>query len=560
MKKNNFKFIYNSITFKIVIIIIIILTPLISLLIYNNYQSRISLLKQVEDTNRNMLESYLLQIDSQLKNCMSYSLDMAVFQNDPYMLTTENDESDVAVTQYQIYNNFTNKLLANNLIDAFFLYIKNKNYFIIASRDGVSSVELNGIKNYVLLNFKSLNSENSLPKSNWNFCNIANTKGLINLSYQNTNIICGAYSNTDKILNEYIKNDLTSSKFSFLPSNVLSIEKSKLSPETILISCKSLVSDVYLVEYIPKKDILYTLPFIQRYILLISVVFIFMMPLLILLMKYTVVDPLQKLTKAMSRIRQGDLTHRIEFKGASNEFEFVNTTFNEMMDTVQNLKINVYEEQIKVQKAQLRNLQLQIKPHFLINSLNMVNNLIYTENITVAKKLILYTIDYFRYMIKVDIDFVPLSEEIKHVTNYLQIQKIRYTDKFTYTININQLIEDILIPPMLIQNFVENSIKYAIEMSSKINISINIEYLEIDYYPYAKIIISDTGIGYPTTVLRRLNSGKKPLNSLGNNVGIYNSIQRLKILFNGKASWKFFNDNGAVSELILPAIFDNSNE
>jgi two-component system, sensor histidine kinase YesM len=228
-----------------------------------------------------------------------------------------------------------------------------------------------------------------------------------------------------------------------------------------------------------------------------------------------------------------------------------------MMDTVQNLKINVYEEQIKVQKSQLRNLQLQINPHFLINSLNMVNNLLQNEDSATAKKLILHSVDYFRYMTKADNDFVPLYEEINHIKDYLDIQKIRYKDKFTYSINVNKLIEDMLIPPMLIQNFVENSIKYAIDMNKVIHLSVKVEYFEVDYYPYAKIVISDSGIGYPPDRLERLNSGKKPQHSLGGQIGIFNSIQRIKFLYQGKGNWKFYNDGGAVSEIILPALFED---
>jgi two-component system sensor histidine kinase YesM len=231
-----------------------------------------------------------------------------------------------------------------------------------------------------------------------------------------------------------------------------------------------------------------------------------------------------------------------------------------MMDTVQNLKINVYEEQIKVQKSQLRNLQLQINPHFLINSLNMVNNLIQNEDKSTAKQLILYSVDYFRFMAKADNDFVPLYEEINHIKDYLEIQMIRYKDKFTYSIHVNQLIEDMLIPPMLIQNFVENSIKYAIDMNKVIHLSVKVDYFEVDYYPYAKIVISDSGIGYPTDSLERINSGKKLKDSLGDHIGIFNSVQRIKILYHGKGNWKFYNDGGAVSEITLPALFENINE
>jgi two-component system, sensor histidine kinase YesM len=560
MKIKNFKFIYNSISFKIVFYIIIILTPLISLLIYNINQTHESLLKQVEGTHKNMLQSYVTQIDTQLKNSMNFTLDMALFQSDPKILVSERNDTDVVFAKYRIFTSLSNRLLSTNQIDAFFIYVRNGDYFISATQHGVSSSELNELKRYVLANSEMIRSSNNFPKSTWTLTTIEKHNSLINLSYGNGDIITGAYTSTDRIKNEFSRKNFITAKLLFLPSDSLNEVIDKQPKDHVVITSKSSVADILLIEVLSKSVILQSLPFIQKYILLVSILLALMLPLLILLMNVTIVKPLRKLTKSMSRVRVGDLKYRIDLHRSSNEFEIVNSTFNEMMDTVQNLKINVYEEQIKVQKSQLRNLQLQINPHFLINSLNMVNNLIQNEDKSTAKQLILYSVDYFRFMAKADNDFVPLYEEINHIKDYLEIQMIRYKDKFTYSINVNQLIEDMLIPPMLIQNFVENSIKYAIDMNKVIHLSVKVDYFEVDYYPYAKIVISDSGSGYPTDSLERINSGKKLKDSLGDHIGIFNSVQRIKILYHGKGNWKFYNDGGAVSEITLPALFENINE
>ncbi|MEW9052885.1 MAG: histidine kinase [Neobacillus sp.] len=555
MKSRSFKYIYNSILFKIVIYIIIILTPLISLLIYKNYQTHDSLLKEVESTHKNMLESYIAQIDPQLKNSMAYTLDMANFQYDPKILLTENDDSNIAFTKYRIFTSFSNRLLSNNYIDAFFLYIKSRDYFITATQNNVSSSEIIALKNYVISQTGIIESSNSSLKSSWTFSKIENYNCLINISYSNKDIVTGAYINTDRLLDKFSTKNLSTSTLSFITTDSLNDVVSNKAKDHILVTSQSSIVRVNLMAVLSKQEILKTLPFLYKYILIISILLALQMPLLMLLMKFTVVNPLHKLTKSMAKVRIGDLNHRIEANRSSNEFEIVNTTFNEMMDTVQNLKIHVYEEQIKVQKSQLRTLQLQVNPHFLINSLNMVNNLIQNEDLPTARKLILQSVDYFRYMAKVENDFVPLTEELKHISDYLEIQKIRYKDKFTYSINVNQMIDDMLIPPMLIQNFVENSIKYAIDMSKVIHISISVDYFEVDYYPYAKIMITDTGVGYPISILEKINSGMKLTDSLGEHIGIYNSVQRMTILYNGKATWKFYNNGGAVVELTLPALF-----
>ncbi|MFS0778451.1 histidine kinase [Neobacillus sp. 3P2-tot-E-2] len=557
MENKKYRQLYNSISFKIVFYIIIVLTPLISVLIYYNYQTHESLLKQVEDTHRNMLDSYMLQLDSQLKNSMTYSLDMALFHVDPKILVANSDETDIAFAKHRIFMNQTNRLLSNNLIDAFFLYVKGGDYYIIASQNSVSESELSALKGYVITRSKLGSSTASSPKSNWITTRIDKNNGLINMSYGNGDIIAGSYTNTDKLISKYNRKNLTKTKLIFISSDSFNNVIANQQKDHVLITSQSSVANVLLGETLSKAEIEKTLPIVQRYILLVSIIFALMLPVLILLMNMTVVNPLRKLTRSMARVRKGDLTHRMKLQKSSNELEMVNATFNEMMDTVQNLKISIYEEQIKVQKSQLRNLQSQLNPHFLINSLNMVNNLIQTGDLNTAKKLILNSVDFFRFRTKIDNDFVPLIEEINHISDYLEIQKVRYKNKFTYTLEVNRLIEDMLIPPMLIQNFVENSIKYAIEMTRVIHISIRVEYFEVEYYPFAKITITDNGIGYPAKLLEQLNSGMKITDSLGDHIGISNCVQRIKILYDGKGSWKFYNDGGAISELTLPALFDS---
>lgn len=560
MKYKNIRSAYNTLSFKIVTVVILVLAPIISLLIYYNYQSRATLMEQVKITHKNMIQTYMNQVDLQLRNSMGITLDMSLFQSDPLIVASGNTESSAAFAKYRIYTNLQNSLLTNSLIDVFFLYVPLSNTYILAKQNNVSNDELDELKSFVAKNYKKEITSNAYPKSQWLRTRFGKENGLVNISYGNRGIAAGAYTSTDRVMNNTIKKEFKNVQLFFSSAEKLDPTLTKLSHDTYVVSSKSSVADIMLSEILPKFTIFAALPFMQKYYVWISIFFALLVPILFVLLQIIVVNPLRKLTKTMLKIQNGDLSYRVRWRHASNEFEIVHSTFNNMMDEVQNLKINVYEEQIKVQKSQLRNLQLQIKPHFLINSLNMVNNLIDNEDLSSAKRLILNSVEYFRYMVKVDDDFVALNEEIKHVSTYLEIQQIRYNDKFTYSTQINQLIEDMLIPPMLIQNFVENSIKYAITMNKSLNISINIEYFEIDYYPYARITISDTGIGYSPDVLEQINSGKRYKDSLGEHLGISNSVQRLKILYNGKATWNFFNNNGATSEITMPALFDTETE
>ena len=71
------------------------------------------------------------------------------------------------------------------------------------------------------------------------------------------------------------------------------------------------------------------------------------------------------------------------------------------------------------------------------------------------------TSNYFRYIFQNTQDLVPVKNELEHIKNYMEIQKMRYGDTFSYEIHAEEGTENIRIPPILIQTFIENAIKHS---------------------------------------------------------------------------------------------------
>lgn len=548
------KILLNSIALKLLILILVTTIPLVSLLIFINMQSRNTLLNQVNDTHTNMLESYVSQIENQLSSAYSYTIRLSTYENNTQIIALSQDEAFVQYAKIWVSKDLSEKLVTYNFINGFFVTVQEQSgydNFISTTGGSVSSLSSAALRSFVSDYIASGSEE-----GHWQLCNIGDSPYLFQIISNPDGIRAGAYISLEQLLAKFSPGNIPESQLLFLPNEEIALYEQSLSQDTQLVSYPLASAPISLIETFPNTAIMDTLPFMQKYTKMVSVALVALVATFICFVYKIVTIPLWKLTKSMQEIQNGNLDYRIPASPASSEIQMVNHTFNQMIDEVQNLKINIYEEQLNTQKSQLRILQMQVKPHFLINALNMVYNLVETERLPLAKKLIKNSVNYFRYMMKIDEDLVPLMEELGHVKSYLEIQSLRYQNNFTYSITIDPKIEDMLIPPIMIQNFVENSMKYALSLTEIIEINIQITSFEKDYFPYAKIVVSDSGDGYPEEQLELLNAGQKIVKEDGECVGVRNTVHRLKILFGGKAQWRFYNSKGAVSEIIIPATFD----
>nr|WP_286207928.1 histidine kinase [Clostridium caldaquaticum] len=324
----------------------------------------------------------------------------------------------------------------------------------------------------------------------------------------------------------------------------------------MVIGEKSSKGDFSLVAVVPNEKILEKLPLLQKIVTYIAITSVLLVPLCLLFVRKNVLIPLNKLLKAMKRIKNGDIDTRINPEKTSVEFLTVNETFNKMMDEIKHLRISVYEERINKQKIELEQLKLQINPHFFMNSLNIIYNLAKMKDFKLIQEMTVCLVNYFRYIFNTNSMLVPIKDELEHIRNYLRIQEMRFPNQFTYKINVPYNLLYIFIPQLMIQTFVENTIKYAFSMESAIELLINIDLIEKESDKYIKIIVKDTGKGFSQEILKVLNSGNMVIDDNGKHIGIWNIKRRLELLYSGGAKIKFYNadSQGAVVEIILPKL------
>lgn len=298
-----------------------------------------------------------------------------------------------------------------------------------------------------------------------------------------------------------------------------------------LVKVASAYLDLYCVCLLSNGQITDSLPIAIRVLQILSVVSVLIIPVIVIAMRRWVVRPVGLLTEAMKKIEQGDVDYRIPDSSVGSEFDRINGHFNHMMDEVSELKISMYEQQLKTEKIRMGFLSQQIQPHFILNTLNILYSY-EPEEYLLSRKMILCLSKYFRYVVNANADFVKLGQELKHIRNYFEIQQARFLNAFRAAVECGKDLEDCLIPPLIVQNFTENAIKHSFVPGQVIEITVR-AWQEGDRL---HVRVSDTGAGIPDEVLERIGEFRKNREfrtDLG--VGIQNSIDRLEILYGGEA-------------------------
>ncbi len=263
-------------------------------------------------------------------------------------------------------------------------------------------------------------------------------------------------------------------------------------------------------------------------------------------LKKRVVHALRTVNQGMLELEQEHLDYRISGwdKRESEEFVFLYNSFNRMAREIGLSR----EKDAKMYQVQLDNLRLQVNPHMLLNSFNMIYSLAQSRNFQCIQEYSLLLVEYFRYALKETDRFVTVEKEMAFVENYVGIQKIRFPGAFTSVHRIEPDCVDALVPPLLIENFVENAMKYALVSGSAIEVLINIRQEE----GHLLISVCDTGRGIKPEILDCLQRGQVYRDKMGKeHIGVWNCRRRLEVFYGEAASMKITSSLGQGTQVWL---------
>lgn len=216
------------------------------------------------------------------------------------------------------------------------------------------------------------------------------------------------------------------------------------------------------------------------------------------------------LVRKFRRAETGDLSVSEEI-GGSDEIAVLDQQFNRMLGKLDQLIKTSYVQKLENKEAQLKNLQLQINPHFLYNTMETISSIAAVKQVFVVCDICGKLGEIFRYSLGKDYgERVPLEQEMKHIKNYMFIQEIRHGNRLQVFYNIDVDAAHVYIPRFILQPIVENAISHGLGNLTSVG-TLEISAFEKNDRLY--IQIEDDGEGMDqekvAEIVRFINTAKK---------------------------------------------------
>lgn len=252
-----------------------------------------------------------------------------------------------------------------------------------------------------------------------------------------------------------------------------------------------------------------------------------------------------KLVKEIRMIQKGDHKHRIQL-GTDDEFGEVGHQVNRMLDNIQTLNEGNTELLKLNSRIEMEQLTEQMNPHFLYNTLEIIRNLVIFDAPR-AEELIVKLTEVLRYSVNTTRKEMALEEDMQFLDSYLEIQNCRFGDRFCCDIDIEPECSQCIVPKMLLQPLIENSIKYGFQKKMELNIQIR------GYMDGRTLIISvvDDGLGMEPQKAKELERQLKEHDNSSASIGLCNLSRRLYLQYGEDSGIQIRNMEGIGFEVTV---------
>ena len=254
--------------------------------------------------------------------------------------------------------------------------------------------------------------------------------------------------------------------------------------------------------------------------------------LLVVYLAYYRMYILHPLNTIFESVRRAEKTGQFTIGRPNADFDDIYAQFNGMVEKIEDLAKRVYEERFRAQRAELRQLQMQINPHFFYNTLFMVYRMAQAEGNDDIARVCLDLSNYYRYITKMPEHDVPLKDEVAHIRQYLDIQSIRFAPRITIRMDdLPAEIENEKIPPLMLQPVVENAFVHGMKhCTSGGLVEMHYQYTDAWY----RVIVYDNGGSMDEAAVEELNRRLK-CGDMEDGSALQNLRRRMELRNDGKS-------------------------
>ncbi len=264
-----------------------------------------------------------------------------------------------------------------------------------------------------------------------------------------------------------------------------------------------------------------------------------------------IAKPIDMLTGAIDSTKSNGELHEIKLALPNNEIRRLADSYNNMIAHINRLITELIEKEKSVRKAEMRTLQEQIKPHFLYNSLESISCMALQGGAPKVHDALETLGSFYRNFLSKGSRDIPLRSEILIVKDYLALQKLRYGDAFEDEYNIDENVMDIMLPKLILQPLVENSLYHGVRLKGEKGI-IRISAYEKDEAVH--ITVYDTGVGMEQEQIDQILLGAEGYEDALSGFGLSGTIERIRYYCNCRDVVKIRSAIGEYTEieLIIP--------
>jgi two-component system sensor histidine kinase YesM len=239
--------------------------------------------------------------------------------------------------------------------------------------------------------------------------------------------------------------------------------------------------------------------------------------------------PIRNLSAAMERTRSSGWLKKIDAEMPNNEFGRLAESYNSMIEYLNELFNRLLEDEKNMQKAEMRVLQEQIKPHFLYNSLETISYIAVQENASKVYDALETLGSFYRNFLSKGDREIPLKRELRITQDYLSLQKLRYENIFEDEYILDDTTLDYMIPKLILQPLVENCIYHGVRLKGeKCVIRITTRMEEDGLH----IIVYDSGVGMSTEQIKNvLEASEEDDVKILSGFGLRGTINRIRYYY-----------------------------